>query len=71
MNEGSDIDADVVIKESFGEYVFLKGNRVIASTDWVGRWLIIQGCIAKNLSVYDTTRGAFITGTIDQIVEEK
>jgi len=60
FQDGTSVTADVFINDVFGEMEVYRNGEVIATTDWTGRWLIIQGCIANKLSVYDITKKRFI-----------
>lgn len=62
--------ADIVIQPEIGGFSVWQHNKVIANVSPAGADLIAAGASASKLSVYDTTAKQFLTGTLDQLINQ-
>tara|TARA_R110000868_G_scaffold19939_6_gene85039 strand:- start:2130 stop:2351 length:222 start_codon:yes stop_codon:yes gene_type:complete len=62
--------ADIVITGDVGRYVIWASNNVIANVNLAGLNLIVAGASASQLSVYNAETEQFLTGTLDQLVNQ-
>lgn len=63
-------NADIVITGHPAGYVIWQNNNVIGNVNSAVLDLIVAGASARKLSVYDTEAGQFLTGTLDQLLNQ-